>query len=216
LKYKNIIFDFDGVLAESLHIKTQAFYQMYERYGADVARKVITHHKIYGGMSRYEKFPYYHKSFLNIELSAEEVNQLSVDFSKIVIERILNAEEVKGALWFLKKYQKQCEFWIVSATPMKEIIEIATKRGIADFFVKIYGSPGKKPEIVKNIIYNNKLILKDSVFLGDTMSDFEAAKNNNIDFLLRSTDENENLFKTYKGIERFNDFYELDKIFNNE
>ena len=82
--YRNIIFDFEGVLAESLHIKTHAFYQLYEQYGKDISQKVVVNHNENGGMSRYEKFPYYHKSFLNIVLSTEQVNQLSNDFSKIV------------------------------------------------------------------------------------------------------------------------------------
>jgi len=65
MKYKNIIFDFDGVLAESVHIKTQAFYKLYEPFGVNVAEKVVQHHKANGGMSRFEKFPYYHKILLN-------------------------------------------------------------------------------------------------------------------------------------------------------
>ena len=39
MKYKNIIFDFDGVLAESMHIKTQAFYKLYEPFGNNVAEQ---------------------------------------------------------------------------------------------------------------------------------------------------------------------------------
>ena len=103
MKYRNIIFDFDGVLAESVHIKTQAFSQIYSEYGENIANKVVKHHKANGGMSRYEKFPYYHKNFLNIDLSEEDINQLSDDFSKLVIEGVINAEEVNGALLFLKK-----------------------------------------------------------------------------------------------------------------
>ena len=215
MKYKNIIFDFDGVLAESVHIKSQAFYQMYEQYGEDIAQRVVTHHKANGGMSRYEKFPYYHKSFLNIELSTEQVNQLSNDFSKIVIEDVINAKEVDGASWFLKQYQKQCKYWIVSATPTDEIIEITAQRKMANFFTNIFGSPDKKHRIVQNIISYEKLILNETVFLGDAKSDFDAANKNNIDFILRSTSENASLFNN-DNIRRFTDFIELDKILNDE
>ena len=37
---KNIFFDFDGVLAESVNIKTDAFYEMFLKYGKDIAEKV--------------------------------------------------------------------------------------------------------------------------------------------------------------------------------
>ena len=40
----NIFFDFDGVIAESVDIKTQAFHQMYKIYGEDIAQKVAHHH----------------------------------------------------------------------------------------------------------------------------------------------------------------------------
>jgi phosphoglycolate phosphatase-like HAD superfamily hydrolase len=215
LKYKNIIFDFDGVLAESLHIKTQAFYQMYEQYGKEVAQQVVKHHKANGGMSRYEKFPYYHKNFLNIDLALDELTHLTENFSKMVIDKVIMANEVKGALWFLKKYKDQCRYWIVSATPTNEIVEIAAKRNIADYFFNIFGSPDKKPDIVQKIKIKNSLNKNETVFLGDAMSDFEAAEKNNIDFLLRSTVENKTLFKS-NNIKRFSDFYDLDKMLNSE
>ncbi len=215
MKYKNIIFDFDGVLAESVSVKTQAFHDLYEQYGSDVVYKVVEHHKANGGMSRYEKFPYYHKKFLNIELSENDINQLSNDFSGLVMEGVINAEEVNGALLFLKKYYNQCKYWIVSATPENEIIKIAEKRGIGGLFVKIYGSPNKKPAIVKKILTDYNIPKNETVFLGDSMSDFEAADKNKIDFLLRSTSENASLFHS-ENIRRFTDFIELDKIFHEE
>ena len=59
-------FEKAGGQAESVHIKTQAFYNMYVRYGEEIADQVVIHHKENGGMSRFEKFPYYHKTFLDI------------------------------------------------------------------------------------------------------------------------------------------------------
>jgi phosphoglycolate phosphatase-like HAD superfamily hydrolase len=216
LKYINIIFDFDGVLAESLHIKTQAFFQIYKQYGKDVAQQVVAHHNANGGMSRYEKFPYYHKKFLNIDLSEKEVNQLSGKFSKMVIDEVIKANEVQGASWFLTKYQNHCKYWIVSATPTNEIIEIATKRNVSNFFIKIYGSPDKKTGIVQNIINSNNLILNKTVFIGDAMSDFKAAEDNGIHFILRRMQENKDLFKEHSDIICFTDYYELDLLLGNQ
>ena len=62
---KNIIFDFDGVICESVDIKTDAFYEMYLPYGEEVALKVKEHHIANGGMSRYDKFRHYEKVFLD-------------------------------------------------------------------------------------------------------------------------------------------------------
>ena len=215
MKYKNIIFDFDGVLAESLHIKTNAFYKLYEKFGREIAQKVINHHKANGGMSRYEKFPYYHKKFLNKDISESEISHLSDNFSKIVVDAVVDVEEVKGARWFLEKYFKKCNYWIVSATPTVEMIDIASKRGIAEFFNEIYGSPSDKKEVTKKILKENNLAINETVFLGDAKSDFEAAKSNNIDFILRSTNENKNLFRN-ENMVRFSDYHELNKILYNQ
>ena len=36
----SIIFDFDGVILDSVNIKTNSFYKMYIKYGLDVAKQV--------------------------------------------------------------------------------------------------------------------------------------------------------------------------------
>jgi len=212
MKYKDIIFDFDGVLAESVHIKTEAFYHLYERYGKDISEKVVEHHKANGGMSRFEKLSYYHKTFLNIDLNKNDIEKLCDDFSNLVIDRVVNADEVPGALQFLKKYQKVSNYWIASATPTDEINEIARRREMSDYFISIYGSPEKKSSVVNRIINENDLVNNEIVFFGDAMSDYKAAKDNNINFMLRQTDENQSLFYDHTGLICFNDFYELDSI----
>ena len=69
---KGIIFDFDGVIVESIQVKTDAFANMYNKYGKSVINKVVNHHESNGGMSRYEKIKYYHNNFLNKEITSKE------------------------------------------------------------------------------------------------------------------------------------------------
>jgi len=214
MKYKNIIFDFDGVLAESVHIKTQAFYKMYEPFGVNVAEKVVQHHKTNGGMSRFEKFPFYHKTFLNLDLNNNDIESLTTMFSNIVVLDVINSNEVRGATWFLKKYSNENK-WIVSATPKDEIRKIIKKRNMDNHFIKVYGSPDRKTSIVEKIINENCLIRDETIFLGDALSDYNAATENDIDFALRKTPENKKLFSKNPNLIRFIDFYELDNQINN-
>ena len=58
---KNIFFDFDGVILDSVDCKTQAFEKMYSKYGNDIAKKVKKYHLNNGGVSRFEKFRFWHK-----------------------------------------------------------------------------------------------------------------------------------------------------------
>ena len=57
---KGIIFDFDGVIADSVQVKTDAFAALYKPYGPDIVKKVVEHHEANGGMSHFEKIRLYH------------------------------------------------------------------------------------------------------------------------------------------------------------
>ena len=214
-KIKNILFDFDGVLAESIQVKTNAFRKIYEKHGTNVVRKVLSHHKENGGMSRFEKFPFYHKNFLNINLNTDQINLLCEQFSEIVLEDVIASAEVEGATWFLEKYFKSMKFWVVSATPSNEIQLIVRRRKLEKYFRGIYGSPTKKIDNVKSIILENNLEVNDTIFLGDARNDFEAARKNSIEFILRQTSENADFSKKFNEFERFTKYFELEQIIKN-
>jgi FMN phosphatase YigB (HAD superfamily) len=205
MKIKHIFFDFDGVIAESVNVKTQAFYDLYIQYGKDIAKKVVHHHINNGGMSRFEKFKIYHKEFLNIELSNEEVNKLSADFSELTIDGVVASPYVPGAFEFIKNYYLKFNFWIISGTAHEDMRLITKKRGLNEYFKDVYGSPKSKSFWVKQIIDEYGINPDESIFLGDAMADYDAAINNNTKFALREHHENLELFKDI-DVHRFSDF----------
>lgn len=207
MKIVAIIFDFDGVLAESVHIKSEAFYNLYLPYGIDVAQKVLTHHLANGGMSRFEKFKFYHENYLNISLDEATLNKLVDAFSDLVKNAVVSADEVNGANKFLNETD-DLKYWVVSATPQDEIVEIISRRGIDVFFEKIYGSPRSKSDCVAEILADNGLDPNQVVFVGDANTDFIAAENNHLHFILRETAENIELFKN-KSVAKIKDLTEL-------
>ncbi len=54
-----IFWDFDGVIKDSVEVKTQAYFQLFEPFGSVVAEKVREHHEANGGISRFDKLPIY-------------------------------------------------------------------------------------------------------------------------------------------------------------
>ena len=48
-----LIFDFDGVLADSVEVKTRAFAKLFQSYGPEIEDRVVKYHRNNGGMSRY-------------------------------------------------------------------------------------------------------------------------------------------------------------------
>lgn len=206
---KNIFFDFDGVLAESVSAKTEAFKALYLPYGEEVAAKVVDHHIYHGGVSRFEKFKIYHNTFLNKEITESEVQELAKEFSKLVLEKVIQADEVMGATDFLKKYASKHNFWIITGTPTAEIKIIVEARELDSYFIELYGSPESKKHWTEFIIEQHKLNRDECLFLGDATTDFDAAEFSKIHFALREHEENLEIFEDYKGL-RFKDFVELE------
>lgn len=185
---KSIIFDFDGVLADSVDIKTQAFAELYNEYGEKVVDKVVEHHLANGGISRFQKFKLYHREYLDITLTQDKLIELGEKFSEIVKQKVINAPYINGAYRFLKDYYNKYLIFICSGTPEEEIKEIIAKRRMDIFFKGVYGSPKRKKDLIEEIFSSSKLNRKEILFIGDALNDYDAARSEGIVFIGVSKD----------------------------
>ena len=177
------VFDFDGVIADSIEVKTEAFYKIYENFGKEIAEKVTKHHKLNGGMSRFEKFRHYHKYFLDISIDDKELQKLCSDFSLKVKKGVIDSDEIKGATIFLDQLStigKVCA--VNSATPQEEIKDIILQRRLSNYFSYIYGSPTSKEDNLKKVMSISGNKREEVIFFGDAQADLEAAASLGIDF----------------------------------
>ena len=93
MKNSNLaVFDLDGVILESIDCKTRAFKDLYKNYGKEIQEKVERHHLQNGGISRFEKIKFYHKKYLNIELTDSEFRKLLDEFSRLSFNQILKSK----------------------------------------------------------------------------------------------------------------------------
>ncbi|MDP2939760.1 MAG: HAD-IA family hydrolase [Candidatus Omnitrophota bacterium] len=174
--YSNFIFDFDGVIVDSVNIKTEAFAQLYSEFGERVVKKVISHHLSHGGVDRFSKIRYYHQEFLKKELSRRQLQILARRFSNLVFKKILKANFIGGALEFLNLLKKQNKrMFLISATPEDELKRIIVKRKLSKFFTDLKGAPSRKKENLNFIIKKYKLKPEDCVYFGDSQEDLNAA-----------------------------------------
>jgi HAD superfamily hydrolase (TIGR01549 family) len=180
---KAIIFDFDGVISNSVNVKTDAFAKLYEQYGDEVVNSVVEHHIVNGGMSRFEKFEIYHKKFLGIDLTKEELTILSEKFSSLVINKVVNAPYISGAYSFITNYFNKYQFFIISATPQNEMRAILQMKKIDSYFIKVLGSPAQKDYNIKLILNDFKLGVSEVCYIGDSINDYNAALSTGIKFI---------------------------------
>ena len=187
---KAIIFDFDGVIVESVNIKSDAFAYMYRSLGNDVVDKVVTHHLANGGMSRFDKFRLYHKEFLGVDLTKSKLADLANQFSHLVVDKVIASPYVPGAYEFLSEFYNLYDLYISTGTPEDEIIRILEAKQIMGFFRGVYGSPNKKSIHASRILRDGNYRCNEVVFVGDSFSDRDAARENNIPFIARVAEAN--------------------------
>ena len=140
-KIKAVIFDYDGVIAESVNVKTDAFAELYKPYGTDIVQKVIKHHEANGGVSRFEKFKIYHKNYLKEDITQLEIDVLASKFSNFVLQKVIDSPYVTGVYDFISSNYKNYDFHISTGTPSDEIETILKQKSLRKFFNEVYGSP---------------------------------------------------------------------------
>jgi len=192
---KTIIFDFDGVILDSNHVKEEAFAEIFNEYGTTIRNKVVKYHRNNLGTSRYDKFKFIHKNYLNKKIDNKNLENLSFKFSKIVFNKVLNVNFIPGSYKFISNNLNNYDLHISSATPLNELINICKKRKIFSYFKSINGYPHTKKEHIKFIIEKNNLNIKEIVYIGDSVNDFKAAKFFNINFILLGKKININDYK---------------------
>ncbi|WP_319508438.1 HAD-IA family hydrolase [uncultured Methanolobus sp.] len=182
--FKVIVLDFDGVILESLDIKTKAFLKVYEAY-PEYAEKIALYHLQNGGVSRYKKFVHINTNILGIPIDDSEIGKMAKIFSEAVVDEILKCSFVNGALDFLSKYSQVANLYIASGTPQDELRLIVEKCGIARCFKGVYGTPRTKAEIIRYVLTQEHISNENAIFVGDSITDYEGAKEASVPFVAR-------------------------------
>ncbi len=191
-KAEAIFWDFDGVIKESVEVKSDAFDELFKPFGVSVAKRVREHHEKNGGMSRFDKFPIYFE-WAGQELSQRLISEYSDQFSELVKQKVIDSEWVSGVFNYLKNNRKGRAFFLITATPQKEIEYIVNQLEIKGCFMQIIGSPTKKVDAIKQLLMQHSIKSEQAIMIGDSSSDYEASMMNKVPFILRRTELNKRL-----------------------
>ena len=180
---RNILFDFDGVILDSMPIRDHGFKEIFKDFDDDLVNKLLEYHNQNGGLSRYVKIKYFYNKLLKQEILEEKITNYADNFSKIMKTELVDKRYlIADTLKFIKENYKKYNLHIVSGSDEKELKYLCKELGIDSFFQSINGSPTHKNKLVEDVLVINKYMESETILIGDSINDYEAAKTNNLNF----------------------------------
>jgi phosphoglycolate phosphatase-like HAD superfamily hydrolase len=181
--YDALVFDFDGVIVDSNHIKADAFAKLFLQYGQDASNCARQVHNSIAGLSRSEKIEKIISAAGLGQKISENLETLVTRFGKLVKDNVIACQYIRGMPEYLKKVSRTHKCFVVSATPEHELREIIEARNLSSFFEGVFGTPTKKVQHFLNIAKKTGLSSAHILMFGDSMSDFEASQAVGLDFV---------------------------------
>jgi HAD superfamily hydrolase (TIGR01549 family) len=204
-----VILDFDGVILESVGIKTEAYRDLFSDHPHELDR-IMEYHLANLGTSRFDKIRYVYSHILGKELPPGEFEALLRRYEELVLAKVLEAPFVPGAPEFLERFHRRLPLYVVSGTPTEEIRFIVRERGLARFFRGVYGSPKKKVEYIREILAATGVDPRRALYVGDAPNDLHAAEAAGIRFAGRAAEGAPGPFTGERSVEKVvRDLYEL-------
>lgn len=180
---KNILFDFDGVILDSMPTREYGFREVFKKFDDDLVERLLEFHNINGGLSRYVKIRYFYEELLKQKISDEEIKKIADKFSIIMKKELIDKKYlIKETLNFLEDKGSKYNLHIVSGSDEIELRYLCEELDVAKYFHSIHGSPTHKNDLVKNVLKEYRYTLEETILIGDSINDYEASKINGIEF----------------------------------
>lgn len=208
MSIKCLVFDCDGVILDSVPVKTRAFARLVEPYGPEARDKFVLYHSMHGGVSRYLKFAWFFKEFLNREISPEESAEWGRKFESLALDEVRKCDLIPGALATLKRWQGILPMYVCSGAPKAEVALVLGERGLDKYFNGIFGSPPVKSLLLADIIKDVAVLPEETLMVGDAVTDRDAAANNDTQFYGVGPDLKGELFPWSMTLEPLNKWIE--------
>ena len=180
---RGIFFDFDGVIADSVDVKTRAFVAIYADHGPEITAKVEAYHLANAGMSRFHKFAHFQREFVRGPDDEATIAALADRFALEVKNRVIAAAEIRGARAALEELSRHVPLFVASATPEEELGEIVLARGLSRYFAGVHGFPRSKSEILRDMLAGHTLDPRRCIMVGAARADLAAAMDNEVAFV---------------------------------
>ena len=177
-----VVFDCDGVILDSVVVKTRAFGQIIEEYGPEAVARMTEYHLANGGVSRFRKFEWFYGEVLGRNITEVELNSLGKKFGQLVLEGVMLSPLVPGIMETLESLHGRLPMYVASGTPDDELLQVLDARNLTRFFQGVYGTPPDKTELLRRIIDQEGIAPNDTLMVGDSSTDLDAAQSCGAEF----------------------------------
>jgi len=205
MKYKSVIFDWDGTLGMTLHLWLEAYKSELKKLGYEFSDKVVIGDFFYEHAKTAIKYP-----DIDFDAFIEKVREY-------MTRNVPHMKLYSGVHEMLEKLQKSnITLALVSSSPRKLLEEVLGLTDLAKFFRFISGFDDimkhkPDPEPFLNIIEIAKLDPKTTIILGDSSHDIAAAKAAGIDSCLFLPAENK-IFYDFDKLRANNPTYCIENL----
>ena len=199
---KNLVFDFDGVIANTNHVKTNAFKEVLNHFSLPHSEKLMKYNKGNGGITALKKFEYYCKYIY--ESCPQTPENLEKEFRNIVKNSLLD-QEYDPYINALAEMKERYTCHIISGGNQSEIINYLQRHGIYSVFDGyILGNPISKDENYQ--FYCENIDPDQSIYFGDSLLDGKLSYKYRVPFVFISHWSDVSLSELEKtDYESFND-----------
>lgn len=187
---KCIIFDFDGVLVDSIKIKRDAYFEIFEAFGEKALEVVESVLETEYAADRYQVIE---TTLLSLDDSERTGNsrrtqELVKRYGSICEQRVSVCPEMVGALDVISSLSELYPLYVNSATPEDSLRRLIAKRSWADYFEGVLGSPRRKIQNLLKILKHQNIQGNEALFVGDSQADWDAAAHTGCCFLAMVND----------------------------
>ncbi len=177
-----VFFDFDGVITDSMRVRDESFYKIFECFSREAVDELIKYHRYNAGLSRFVKIRYFYENILHQSISEDDVQAYARQFSEMMRKELVNKKYlITETVKFIRENLDK-KLHIVSGSEGEELRYLCAQLGIADYFVSIEGSPVDKITLVRDRMNTEAYVKECCVLIGDSINDYDAAFTNGIAF----------------------------------
>lgn len=199
---ESIIFDFDGVIVDSNYIREQIYFDIFNHIlnSKEMIKESITEDSTRDryGIIKAALQKLKDKNSMQFQDLEQETKKYVQEYNRITEKKVSEVSEIPGARKSLEILSQEYPLFIITGTIQSSIDIVLKNRNIQKYFKKVYGGFRNKIEGMNKLIREQKIILKNSILVGDGKADYECAKYFDIPFVGIINETNN--FETEKNI----------------